>query len=239
MARMSNQPTASFNLRIAVLLAPLIIASGFLSTKLWAPDQYLTLIEEDTLLEYCQPVLYAIAAMLALTVSYRFWRRSLPVHGVLFGLFASGLLFVALEEISWGQRIFHVETPDYFDRHNYQQEISVHNLLVVQPSLPNLYIMVGAYGGFGWILRRRFARASETDSQQLLHHCVPDWYLSSYFLCVFLVYGLLAYVTRPNPGTFFVWRDQEPAEFLLSLGFALFAAVAVLKQRDALQTSAA
>ncbi|MBN1952330.1 MAG: hypothetical protein JW801_14110 [Bacteroidales bacterium] len=34
------------------------------------------------------------------------------------------------EEISWGQRIFHVKTPDYISEVNAQQEINIHNLNV-------------------------------------------------------------------------------------------------------------
>jgi hypothetical protein len=41
-----------------------------------------------------------------------------------------GLLFIfcAGEEISWGQRIFNIASPQYFYESNYQQEINFHNL---------------------------------------------------------------------------------------------------------------
>jgi hypothetical protein len=34
------------------------------------------------------------------------------------------------EEISWGQRIFHIKTPEYFAEHNTQDEMNIHNLVV-------------------------------------------------------------------------------------------------------------
>ena len=40
------------------------------------------------------------------------------------------LLFGAGEEISWGQRIFNIETPEFFLEHNAQQETNLHNLMV-------------------------------------------------------------------------------------------------------------
>ncbi len=44
-------------------------------------------------------------------------------------LIALFCLFVALEEISWGQRLFSFEPPEVFLAENYQQEINVHNFL--------------------------------------------------------------------------------------------------------------
>jgi hypothetical protein len=38
--------------------------------------------------------------------------------------------FGAGEEISWGQRIFNIETPEFFQTHNLQQETNLHNLVV-------------------------------------------------------------------------------------------------------------
>ena len=44
-----------------------------------------------------------------------------------FALFAVVMVFVALEEISWGQHLLGFETPDAF-KHNAQQELTLHNL---------------------------------------------------------------------------------------------------------------
>lgn len=43
-----------------------------------------------------------------------------------------GLLFIfgAGEEISWGQRIFNISTPEFFMQHNAQHETNLHNLVV-------------------------------------------------------------------------------------------------------------
>jgi hypothetical protein len=43
-----------------------------------------------------------------------------------------GLLFFFIfgEEISWGQRILNLRTPEFFEQHNIQDEINLHNLKV-------------------------------------------------------------------------------------------------------------
>lgn len=44
-------------------------------------------------------------------------------------LFALLALVAALEEVSWGQQLFHFESGSYFEKHNYQQETNLHNLM--------------------------------------------------------------------------------------------------------------
>jgi len=51
---------------------------------------------------------------------------SYPIFLILIA--AAGLL-IAIEEISWGQRIFNVGSPEYFMEHSDQQETNVHNLI--------------------------------------------------------------------------------------------------------------
>jgi hypothetical protein len=56
------------------------------------------------------------------------------------------LLFGAGEEISWGQRLFHIQSPSFFQKNNAQQEINVHNLVVDGVKLNKLiftYILGG------------------------------------------------------------------------------------------------
>lgn len=43
-------------------------------------------------------------------------------------LLGFAFLFVAGEEISWGQRIFQFQSPDWFQAHNRQGETTIHNL---------------------------------------------------------------------------------------------------------------
>ena len=43
---------------------------------------------------------------------------------------AAIFFFGAGEEISWGQRIFGVETPEWMEEHNRQKEMNLHNLVI-------------------------------------------------------------------------------------------------------------
>lgn len=48
-------------------------------------------------------------------------------------------LIFALEEISWGQRVFNIESPSFIGDYNYQQETNIHNFL--NPIIPYLYVL--------------------------------------------------------------------------------------------------
>lgn len=65
------------------------------------------------------------------------WRRLVVLRGqrhpwFLFCLFLMGCLYflAGAEEISWGQRIFGIESSGFFVEHNAQTEINLHNLKV-------------------------------------------------------------------------------------------------------------
>ncbi len=45
------------------------------------------------------------------------------------GVFAIFAFLGAMEEISWGQQLFHFSSTDYFMKHNLQQETNLHNLI--------------------------------------------------------------------------------------------------------------
>ncbi len=60
----------------------------------------------------------------------RLYRKKPRLFGLT--LLATGVLFTfgAAEEISWGQRIFNVESSGFFSTHNSQQETNIHNMVV-------------------------------------------------------------------------------------------------------------
>ena len=63
------------------------------------------------------------------------------ILGSLLACLCSLVWFVfAMEEISWGQRVFSIDSPDFFLAHNYQQELNLHNFL--NPIIHLLYFPV-------------------------------------------------------------------------------------------------
>lgn len=93
----------------------------------------LSLSHEDGIVESLGAVFFFLAAVLLLS-SYRrshescrlfFFQTRKNIFLLLLGL---AFLFGAAEEISWGQRILGLETPDILKKVNAQQELNFHNL---------------------------------------------------------------------------------------------------------------
>ncbi|MEK7269941.1 MAG: hypothetical protein AAB215_03260, partial [Planctomycetota bacterium] len=156
----------------------------------------------------------------------------------LLGLLPVVLGFVSLEEISWGQRMFGFQGPAFIVTHNTQKELTFHNLKAVQPRLHDAYILVGFLGAFADLL---IPDRLKEKFQPAARYVVPDRVLAFYFLPTFAIYLYMQYASRIlskwfglqscNVGNFIVWRDQEPAEFLLALGFLLFVLMARRRHR--------
>lgn len=209
-------------LKIFIFLFPITLFFVFILMKIFWNDVYTLIIQEDAVLENIQAVLYFTSSIIAFILSTKFLRNKMTVNGVLYRILAIGLLFVFIEEISWGQRIFNLVNPIYFEQHNVQKEISLHNLDAVQSKLHKMYIFVGAGGSFSWIFTALFLSKMKATYRRIIIFAVPSWFISSYFFFVFFIYTLYDYMIHPYPGGFFVWRDQEACELLLSLGFFSF-----------------
>jgi hypothetical protein len=76
---------------------------------------------EDGVVEWLTAVLFAIAGVVFLREAIR-GRR---LFDLLVGAFC---IFVAGEEVSWGQRLLGFTPPEYFLAHNGQQELNLHNM---------------------------------------------------------------------------------------------------------------
>jgi hypothetical protein len=80
--------------------------------------------DEDGILEWLTFWNVGIAGLIVLFVA-------LKNRSVMFGIAALALCFYAGEEISWGQRVFGLVTPDWLIESNHQQETNLHNLIPV------------------------------------------------------------------------------------------------------------
>ena len=83
---------------------------------------------EDGPLESVSALLFLSLSLLTLFLAYKFYRENLTLRFLMCALLAVIYFVMFGEEISWGQRLFSIETPEYFLENNVQQEINLHNL---------------------------------------------------------------------------------------------------------------
>lgn len=225
-------------LKIAIFLFPLLILAIFIIIKLRFAEVYRPLMWEDSYIEYAQFLFFFLSTFISLYISITFFRSGFKIMGCLYLFLAIGLLLISFEEISWGQRIFNIQTTDFFNQHNYQDEITLHNLFELRWFSIKLYQIVGLYGSFLWIfIPRRYKNNGK------VYFLIPNWYLSLYFFPVLfrhIYFDLVGWIELYSWRLFSfmenisVWRQQEPSELILALGFLIFLTINFVRQRQVL-----
>lgn len=89
---------------------------------------FLKISREDRIIEWLTAGALFLSSLMAIALVAIVRRKENHYHWF-FVTAAVVLLFGALEEISYGQRLFSVETPEYFSARSDQDEINLHNLL--------------------------------------------------------------------------------------------------------------
>ncbi len=90
------------------------------------PVRYAMWLNEDGLAEYGTAVSFLIAAAATAWMALRGRGRTLRIVSAVCAL---GLFGLGMEEVSWGQRLLGLETPEALRQVNLQQEITLHNVL--------------------------------------------------------------------------------------------------------------
>jgi len=85
---------------------------------------------EDGIIEWLQFVALATTCFVLVKRLIHFRKSKQWIFLVTTLLAALAFFLVAGEEISWGQRLLNIETPQYFLEKNAQQEVNLHNLVV-------------------------------------------------------------------------------------------------------------
>lgn len=218
-------------LEATIFLFPLVATSCFIYMKSWWPELYVQAVQEDSIVEYAQAVLYLSAALVAFSTAVVFFRSGLVAYAVLYSALACALFFVTAEEISWGQRLFDIPIPEYFQKENSQGELTIHNLGPIHRVLHPTYMIVGFLLAFSWLFLTRGLRSRYPLATTYL---VPSRLLMLYFLPVTIIYFYIEYGSQLAVGLgcvscgieeIVIFRDQEPAELMLALGLLLFVTI--------------
>jgi hypothetical protein len=182
----------------------------------WDP-RYMTFVREDGPVEYATAVVFLVGSAVAARAALL--GRD-PQTRICLWLFSAAMLFVALSEVSFGQRIIGIETPEPLAAINSQDEITVHNIFGIDLFLyfvvPHLIL---AYAIFGPAILARVERsgAGRRLSPELLAVARVPWYAVGYFVPMALFSAKQWIDYRAN------FKDQEPSELFLAVGFVLVA----------------
>jgi hypothetical protein len=200
----------------------------FISLMVWLRINHYPIYEviglEDHIIEYSQFFFFLSGGILSFLIALKF-RKSCKLMFILFLCVAFGLIVIAGEEVSWGERIFDIETHEIFDgktkipvlKYNVQGEMNLHNFKPIHQAVGYLYLMAGSYFIFAWplikILNRYFKIPRKIKTH--LPYLIPSPILFFYFLPL-----IINLVDREQRGL--APQDFEMVEFLFSLGILIF-----------------
>ena len=112
-------------------LSVAFITIGFILLFLFHVELYDQLTSEDNVIENLSAVLLFLCGCFFLISFFHARKSPLKIqHWLSYGLLILSIVFfiIAGEEISWGQRIFDIATPDNLSSVNDQDELNFHNI---------------------------------------------------------------------------------------------------------------
>lgn len=200
------------------------IVGGYLLMATKFPLAYIVATYEDLVGEWAQ--VYLFAATMLLCIRAACYKSS---YRPFFAILALACFYVVGEEISWGQRIFNLATPEFFETHNLQNETNLHNFFTgpiettLKRSLEYLIALgLVTYGLLYPLLVAARLKLALWFSDKGLPH--PPLYLWPFFvLSAYLELGFIHF------------NEAEIAEILIPLALAIMATnylLALRKQQD-------
>lgn len=209
-------------MKIIFFLLPLFLSLLALFIFLRSHQLFRVLIKDDYLVEYTQFFLMIFSALLSFFLHRAWWKKEI-ILGILFFFLAIGLFFMAGEEISWGQRLFNLETPEKIAERNLQGELTIHNIDSMFGLVYRAYMIIGFLGSTAWLFFKLIKQYFSERIKKIFSNLIPDWYLSPYFVIAFW-YNFERFYLNPRGGEVEeVW--EEPMELVLILGITLFLSV--------------
>lgn len=168
---------------------------------------------EDRFIENVQVTVLVVAIYYCIKNISALYKRKEYLSAVIFSLGLFVLVFTAGEEISWGQRIFHFDTPSFIERQNVQKELTIHNLEGFGNKKVSIaYIIVGFFGTFSWLLRKTVKVLNNAPYV----YFIPPWFISSYYF-----FGFLFNLYTRLDADHIIGHYSETVECILYAGMAV------------------
>ena len=195
------------------------------------------LIREDGPYETLSAFFYFVSVLLFF---YLFWKYPIDIKRKkshfkrnIFYLFLSViLLFVFLEELSWGQRIFQFETPTHLRELNIQNSTNIHNLkwfhyIIHRVAIGTLMIY------FVIIPLLNMLIVPFRSLLEKVAFPVPSFMVSLFFLCsVYLYYFCYSLISSRNLEYWYEVNYSEPLEFFVPIVIFIYAVETLQRERS-------
>ena len=223
----SNLPTLFTILLVG--LAPVIFFSLSIHLCITDVTSFKTFCREDGVIENAEALLFFLGSLLSLFLAWMLKKDGLKYWAICYGLLGVLLFLVTGEEISWGQRIFQVATPDWYTGLNAQHETNLHNLKgvmrVISWLIDHTLFDLILLAFFGWFFANKIP---ENLRPQLW---LPHPVLLPFWACYYARRGFEKIYAKNQilvPGDAFS-KLQEPVELILASSIVVFLVIIFIR----------
>ena len=162
----------------------------YLGVKIFMDKEaFIILYHEDGVFEYLTTVFFLAASFQFLIVYFKGKTNMAIIERLFLGALAVFSFFVGMEEISWGQRIFNIETPEKIEKINFQGETTIHNLISADHYTFIYFVISLCFLAFFSIASLKFKSVLGIEKA---------YWPSEKFLLVALLLPLIAYNNREH-----------------------------------------
>jgi hypothetical protein len=207
------------------VVGALVVAATLASRSL-----FYFLIQEDGPIEWSQFVGFLGASIGFALAAWRLLVRGDRLGAALLAIGALGIFGIAGEEISWGQRILGLDTPEALTAINHQHEINIHNITAfpVQRIGNWLQLVLGLAGMvLPWLTRTRRPLVSVPVVRLLS----PPLFLTSCFGILF-AYRAIRFLWESSVGIDVVVKFGEWPELCFAVALFAFSVLLVWRLSD-------
>jgi hypothetical protein len=213
----------------------LLTACAFTMVFAASPASFHYLAGEDRAVEWASALLLFAGSALFAAAAAAHWRQLLRFELLILGAMAGGYFVMAMEEISWMQRVLGYGTPEAIAERNWQGEFNLHNLntdifeLVyytgsagILALLPLLGEATPSWKPLVWFRTVVPTRTTAALAAPMLAFTYGQWNLLPIQLAGFAgLFALIAFACRSK-------RRGERVLFLALAGFVLLAEILFL-----------
>jgi len=105
------------------------------------------IVKEHYPVESISLIVILVSIIIGIKFILLMYRRNIESYKIIFvSLLVLGLIFVGLEEVSWGQWFFYFKSPEYFKETNLQRETNIHNLRDLHVIFEYIRVFIGVGG---------------------------------------------------------------------------------------------
>jgi hypothetical protein len=209
-------------------------------------EAYRSLIREDRLVESGSAIWWFLAAAILLfgVVKRLARHRTVDFHLLFYVLLVLFFIVCGGEEISWGQRLFNLETFEIFKKFNIQGENNLHDIGSISIFANFFFVVTLIFFLIIPILTKRYAQLKS----YLNYYSFPipnRWVVFVFLICLFvwlvvgIRFGTLGFHPFSiYPAKYYTQMDDEIFEFMAAYSFWAFSLMDSIKSQSSVPTEA-